>query len=162
MYRQRPILAGVALTAFSISMLPPALACGISIPSSGSLRINQLSNPTVLGSEVSGSTPATVTMILPILSGIVVDVERPVVTAYPAGYNLATSNPQVAYNASILGLLNIRDQTYTTATTQVSAGGLGNLVPLTVTLTLHNRVINTSGFPGGAYTTRTTITCHPG
>jgi hypothetical protein len=120
--------------------------------------VNNNTDPTVLASNVDISTPATLTTILPLLSGVTVEIGVPTVVNPPAGYNYGTSTTQVAYNASVIGVIQLKDQPFTTSATSFATGVLG---ALTVTIVMHNRVINTSGFPAGTYGTRTVVTCHP-
>lgn len=148
---------GAAAFAFVALLAPlPALACTINLPTPGTLR-NSMSN-TVLGSQVNGSTPATVTMILPVLQGVTVQVSPPSMAQSPGGYNAAAETREVAYTAAVIGLIQLANQPYTTTTTGFSTGILGSV---TLTMTLHNRVTNSNGFAPGTYTTRTIVTCHP-
>ncbi len=148
---------GASIVALAAMLAPlPGLACSISLPASGTLR-NSMSN-TVLGSQVNGNTPATVTMVLPLLSGVSVTVNAPTVIQSPAGYNPALETREVAYTAAVIGLIQLANQGYTSSTTNFSTGLLG---AVTLTMTVHNRVNNPNGFAPGTYTTRTIVTCHP-
>ena len=133
----------------------PAFACTINLPTAGTLR-NSMDN-TVLGSQVNGSTPATVTMLLPLLQGVTIQVGAPSVAQSPGGYNATSETREVAYTAAVIGLIQLANQPYTTTTTSFPVTGLG---AVTVTMTLHNRVTNPNGFAAGSYTTRTIVTCH--
>jgi hypothetical protein len=148
---------GASVVALAATLAPlPGLACSISLPASGTLR-NSMSN-TVLGSQVNGNTPATVTMVLPLLSGVSVTVNAPTVIQSPPGYNAAMETREVAYTAAVIGLIQLANQGYTSAATNFSTGLLG---AVTLTMTVHNRVNNPNGFAPGTYTTRTLVTCHP-
>lgn len=148
---------GAGVIAFAAMLAPlPVLACSINLPVSGALR-NSMSN-TVLGSQVNGNTPATVTMVLPLLSGVSVTVDAPTMAQSPAGYSSALETREVAYTAAVIGLIQLANQGYTTTTTNFSTGLLG---AVTLTMTVHNRVNNPNGFAPGTYTTRTVVTCHP-
>jgi hypothetical protein len=149
-------LGAVVVTLAAMLAPLPALACSINLPASGTLR-NSMSN-TVLGSQVNGNTPATVTMVLPLLSGVSVTVNAPTIAQSPSGYNPALETREVAYTAAVIGLIQLANQGYTTTTTNFSTGLLG---AVTLTMTMHNRVNNPNGFAPGTYTTRTVVTCHP-
>lgn len=151
------IRLGASVIAFTALLAPlPALACTLNLQTAGALR-NSMDN-TVLGSQVNGNTPATVTILLSLLEGPTVTVDPPTLVASPGGYNAGLETRQVAYTVSALGLFPGASQDYTTSTTSFSTGVLG-LVSLT--MTLHNRVNNANGFAPGTYTTRTVVTCHP-
>jgi hypothetical protein len=160
MYAYRGIL--IALGAAVVGILAPAAvrACTLSVADNGGLNMSQ-ANPTQLGSEQTTTDAATMTTILPLVGGgVVIDVGTPTLVQQPAGYGFATSTTEVRYRATAtLGLLLIKDQAYTSATTSFPTGALGALT--TVTLVLHNRITNTAGFPAGHYQTRTIVTCHP-
>lgn len=149
------LCAGIIAVAAMLAPLE-GLACSINLPASGTLR-NSMSN-TVLGSQVNGNTPATVTMVLPLLSGVSVTVNAPTLVQFPAGYSSALETREVAYTAAVIGLIQLANQGYTTGTTGFSTGLLGSV---TLTMTVHNRVNNPNGFAPGTYTTRTIVTCHP-
>lgn len=136
----------------------PVEACSIALTTGGSMRPSD-DNKT-LGSEVKGTTPATLTSVLGVLDGVVsVEVSAPTRIQTPAGYNASAESLEVAYVApSILGLFGGATQGYTSSTTTFSAGLLG---AVTFTITLHNRILNPNGFAPGTYTTRTVVTCHP-
>ena len=134
----------------------PALACTINLPTSGTLRPS--SDNTVLGSQVNGNTPATVTMLLPLLQGVTIQVGAPSVAQSPGGYNATSETREVAYTAAVIGLIQLANQPYIATTTCFQTGILGTV---TVSMTLHNRVTNPNGFAAGTYTTRTVVTCHP-
>lgn len=123
----------------------------------GGLRVDNNTDPTTLASDIGVPTPATLTT-MPLLSGVTVNVGVPALVCPPIGYNYGTSTTQVAYDASVLGVVQLEDQPFTSSPTSFSTGVLG---ALTVTIVMHNRVINTSGFPAGTYGTRTVVTCHP-
>lgn len=154
----RPLIhLGASLLALAVLLAPlPVLACTLNLTSSGTLR-NSLDN-TVLGSQVSGNTPATVNILLSLLEGPTITVDPPTITQSPGGYNASLETRQVSYSAASLGLFPGASQAYTTSSTSFSTGVLGLV---TLTLTLHNRVINPNGFAPGNYTTRTVVTCHP-
>jgi len=149
--------AGVLLAMALFAPLP-AEACSISLTTGGALRPSQ-DNKT-LGSEVNGTTPATLTSILSLLDGAVsIDVSAPTRIQTPGGYDASAEALQVAYVApSVLGLFGGATQGYTSSATTFRAGLLG---ALTFTITLHNRILNPNGFAPGTYTTRTVVTCHP-
>lgn len=140
------------------ALLPlPALACTLSITGNGALGM-AIGNYTQLGSQLGTGSSATLTTLLPLLSGVTIDVGAPTLVQQPAGYSFGTSTPEVAYNASVLGLLTVKNQGYTTGSTSFPTGLLG---AVTVTIVLQNRVTNSAGFPPGHYRTRTVVTCHP-
>lgn len=140
------------------ALLPlPALACTLSITGNGALGM-AIGNYTQLGSQLGTGSSATLTTLLPLLSGVTIDVGAPTLVQQPAGYSFGTSTPEVAYNASVLGLLTVKNQGYTTGPTSFPTGLLG---AVTVTIVLQNRVTNSAGFPPGHYRTRTVVTCHP-
>lgn len=151
--------AGVGiLMAAAMSAPLPGYACSIALTTGGSLRPS--SDNKTLGSEVNGTTPATVTSILGLLDGAVwIDVSAPTRIQTPGGYNASAETLQVAYVApSVLGLFGGATQAYTSSATTFRAGLLG---AVTFTVTLHNRILNPNGFAPGTYTTRTVVTCHP-
>ena len=148
---------GVGALALAVLVAPlPVLACTLNLTSSGTLR-NSLDN-TVLGSQVNGNTPATVNILLSLLEGPTITVDPPTVVQSPGGYNAGLETREVSYSAASLGLFPGASQPYTTSSTSFATGVLGLV---TLTMTLHNRVSNANGFPPGAYTTRTVVTCHP-
>lgn len=146
------------LMAAAISASTPGYACSIALTTGGTLRPS--SDNRTLGSEVNGTTPATLTSILGLLDGTVsVDVSAPTRIQTPGGYNASAETLEVAYVApSVLGLFGGATQGYTSSATTFRAGLLG---ALTFTITLHNRILNPNGFAPGIYTTRTVVTCHP-
>jgi hypothetical protein len=151
------IRLGASVIAFAALLAPlPAFACTLNLQTAGALR-NSLDN-TVLGSQVNGNTPATVTILLTLLEGPTITVDPPTLVVSPGGYNAALETRQVAYTVSALGLFPGASQAYTTSTTGFSTGILG---AVSLTMTLNNRVNNSNGFPPGTYTTRTVVTCHP-
>jgi len=154
----RPLngLGAGALALLAVLAPLPALACTLNVTSSGTLR-NSLDN-TVLGSQVNGSTPATMTILLSLLEGPTITVSPPTVVQSPGGYNAGLETREVSYSAASLGLFPGASQAYTNSSTSFSTGVLGLV---TLTMTLHNRLTNPSGFAPGTYTTRTLVTCHP-
>ena len=155
MYALASRIIGAAV--FCVALLAgPTAACSIAVGTSGQLRLS--GDGTTLGSEVSGTTPATVTTVLPLLSGVHVDVSAPTLSQSPGGYNSASQTLQVAYTAAVLGLLTVRTQAYTSGATSFPTGLLG---AVTLTITLNNRILNTSGFQTGTYGTQTVVTCRP-
>ncbi len=151
------VSAGILIVA-AMSAPLPGYACSINLTTGGSLRPS-MDNKT-LGSEINGTTPATVTSVLGLLDGAVwIDVSAPTRIQTPGGYNASAETLQVAYVApSVLGLFGGATQGYTSSATSFRAGLLG---ALTFTITLHNRILNPNGFAPGTYTTRTVVTCHP-
>lgn len=148
------LLAAAVVAAF----VPlPALACTLTVTNNGALGM-AVGNNTQLGSQLGSGNAATLTTLLPLLSGVTIDVGAPALVQQPAGYSFGTSTPEVAYNASVLGLIQIKNQVYTTGATSFPTGLLG---AVTVTIVMQNRVTNTAGFPAGHYRTRTIVTCHP-
>lgn len=145
-----------ALTLVALLAPLPAFACTLNLTSSGALR-NSLDN-TVLGSQVNGNTPATVTILLSLLEGPTITVDPPTVVQSPPGYNAGLETREVAYSAAGLGLFPGVNRPYTTSSTSFSTGVLGLV---TLTMTLNNRVNNANGFAPGTYTTRTVVTCRP-
>lgn len=156
MHANGTILTLLASLAAALAPLQ-ASACTLSVTSNGALGM-AIGNYTQLGSQLGTGSGATLTTLLPLLSGVTIDVGAPTVVQQPAGYSFGTSTPEVAYNASVLGLLTVKTQAYTTGATSFPTGLLG---AVTVTIVLQNRVTNTAGFPPGHYRTRTVVTCHP-
>ena len=146
----------VLISAILAGPAGPAVACTLSVGTVGELRVGQ--DNTILGSDVGVSTPATLTAILPLLSGVTVDVDTPSLVQQPSGYSFGSSSTQVAYDASVLGVVQVASQPYTSSPTSFSTGVLG---AVTLTIVMHNRVINSAGFPSGTYGKRTLVTCHP-
>lgn len=137
-------------------MAEPVVACSLVVQTPGLLRAS--ADNTVLGSQVDANTPATLTSVLPLLRGVTVDVGAPTLLSAPGGYNSTSQTLEVAYSASVIGLIDITSQPYTTSPTSFTTGLLG---AVTMTLVMHNRVLNPSGFAPGNYSTRTVVTCHP-
>lgn len=137
----------------------PALACTLTVQTPGTLRASN--DNTMLGSEVNGTTPGTMTSLLTLLDGTAtIEVAAPTRIQTPSGYNAGAETLQVAYNAaSVLGLFPGASQSYTSATTSFQATGV--LAGLSITITLNNRILNPNGFAPGTYATRTVVTCHP-
>jgi len=156
MHAHGTVLTLLASLALALAPLP-ALACTLSITNNGALGM-AVGNNTQLGSQLGTGGAATLTTLLPLLSGVTIDVGAPTLVQQPAGYSFGTSTPEVAYNAAVLGLIQIKNQAYTTGATSFPTGLLG---AVTVTIVMHNRVTNTAGFPAGHYRTRTVVTCHP-
>lgn len=157
MHAHRTVLT-LRAVAVAVALLPlPALACTLTVTSNGALGM-AVGNYTQLGSQLGSGSGATLTTLLPLLSGVTIDVGAPTLVQQPAGYSFATSTPEVAYNAAVLGLLTVKNQGYTAGATSFPTGLLG---AVTVTIALQNRVTNTAGFPPGHYRTRTVVTCHP-
>ncbi len=152
MHADRAVLIAALLGATAA----PAFGCTLTVDTIGGLRVAQ--DNTVLASDVGIPTPATLTAVLPILSGVTVTVASPTLVQQPPNYSFATSNTQVAYNAAVLGLIQLRDQPYTASQTSFSTGLLG---AVTLTIVMHNRITNSAGFPSGTYGTSTVVTCHP-
>ena len=148
---------GASALALAALLAPmPALACSLALQTPGSLR-NSANNLT-LGSQVNGSTPATVTTVLQLFQGVTIDIGAPTRVQSPGGYNASGESLQVAYTAAVIGLIQLANQAYTSSPTSFSTGVLGIA---TVTISMHNRITNPNGFAPGAYTTRTVVTCHP-
>jgi len=151
-HRSLPLIAVALLLGAA-----PAEACTLNLNDSGELG-TLVGNDTQIGSQIGGGTRARLTTLLPLLSGVTIEVGAPVLVDHPANYNAGTSTVEVSYDASILNVLAIRHQDYTAGATSFPTGVLG---AVTVTLDLQNRVTNSTGLPAGTYRTRTTITCHP-
>lgn len=156
MHAHRAVLNILAVAA-GLVLADTAAACSISIGTAGTLKVDN-ADPRTMSSAIGVPTPATVTSVLPVLEGVTFEVGVPTMGTAPAGYSYGTGSQQVAYTASVVGLLQIKDQPFTTSPTSFSTGVLG---ALTVTIVLHNRITNSAGFPSGSYSTRTLITCHP-
>jgi len=154
MHADRAILSALALA--SVLAGAPAAACTLTITTGGALDLSD--DHTQLGSQIKTGHAATLTTILPLLSGVTVDVDAPTVYTAPAGYNYSTSTTEAAYTASVIGVVTLKTQPYTTSSSSFQTGVLG---AVTVTIVMHNRITNTSGFPSGSYKSRTIITCHP-
>ncbi|WP_156384459.1 MULTISPECIES: hypothetical protein [unclassified Devosia] len=146
------------LASLAAALAPlPALACTLSITNNGALGM-AVGNNTQLGSQLGTGSAATLTTILPLLSGVTIDIGAPTLVQQPAGYSFGTSTPEVAYTAGVLNLVPIKTQPYTASASSFPTGLLGIV---TVTIVMQNRVTNTAGFPAGHYRTRTVVTCHP-
>jgi hypothetical protein len=152
MHANRAVLIAALLS----GVAGPAIGCSLTVDTIGALRVGQ--DNTILASDVGVLTPATLTAVLPLLSGVTVDVGSPSLVQQPANYAFGTSSTQVAYDASVLGLIQLHNQPYTASPTSFSTGLLG---AVTLTIVMHNRIINSAGFPSGTYGTRTVVTCHP-
>lgn len=150
--------AGALIGAVLLAPLP-ALACTLNVQSPGTLRASN--DNTMLGSEVNGTTPGTMTSVLTLLDGTAtIDVAPPTRIQTASGYNASAETLQVAYSAaSVLGLFPGASQSYTSATTSFQATGI--LSGLSITITINNRILNPNGFAPGTYGTRTVVTCHP-
>lgn len=147
-------LAGAALLASA-----PGYACTLTVQTPGTLRAS--SDNTMLGSEVNGTTPGTMTSVLSLLDGTAtIDVAAPTRIQTASGYNASAETLQVAYSAAaVLGLFPGASQGYTSSQTSFQATGV--LAGLSITITLNNRILNPNGFAPGTYATRTVVTCHP-
>lgn len=118
-------------------------SCILSLSTEGRLSI--ASDPTVFGSEETGGTPATMTVVA---VGVApsVNFTAPSVDG-PSGFS---ANAQVAIRYTSLGGSN---QAYTSSASSSSA------VRLLDTFTINGRVVSSDGFQAGNYTVRTTATC---
>lgn len=150
-------MRAVIVAALGLAMaVAPALSCSVTVGTGGTLAIN--GDGTALASDAGLGLPATATVLLPILSGANVYVSAPIRLQAPGGYNAAAETLQVRYTAT--GLLTPPVvQPYTTSATAFPISS--SLAALTVSITLHNRIVNPAGFAAGTYGTRTTITCAP-
>jgi hypothetical protein len=134
----------------------PALACSLSVGTGGTLSLN--GDGTILASDVGLGLPATASVLLPLLSGANVYVSAPTRTQSPGGYNGASELIEVRYTAS--GLLSPPVvQPYTASATVFPISS--SLSALTVSIVMHNRIVNPAGFAAGSYGMRTTLTCAP-
>ena len=147
------IAAGLVL---GLAAALPAAACSITNYTPGALRAS--GDGGTMGSQVGSNTPATLQILLPLLSGINVDVAAPTVIQSGAGYLSAPQTLQVAYTATTLLGINVRTQTYTTTATTFATGLLG---AVNMNIVVNNRILNPTGFPAGTYMTQTVITCRP-
>jgi hypothetical protein len=148
--------AGALVLAVALAPLQ-AFACTLVLQTPGTLR-NSMDN-TMLGSEVNGNTPATVNALLALFESPTIQVSAPSrITPPPAGYNTAAETVQVRYTAGVIAGGGLADQPYTSSTTSFPLGLLGLV---TVSMTVHSRILNANGFAAGTYTTRTVVTCHP-
>jgi hypothetical protein len=159
---RRPAVSTAGIGALlAVAMLAPlpALACSLTLQSPGFLRASD--DNTVLGSEVKGTTPATLTTLLTLLDGTAtIEIAPPTRVQTPPGYNASAEILQVAYQSgAILGLFPGASHPYTSAATSFQATGI--LAGLSITIQLNNRILNSNGFAPGTYTTRTVVTCHP-
>lgn len=154
MFRYGPLLSGIALALAQAAT--PAAACTLSITTPGALDLAD--DKIHLGSSFHEGRAAVLTTILPALTGVTIDIGAPTVFQAPGNYNYGSSTVEVAYTASVLGVVHIKTQGYTTSATSFPTGLLSGL---TATLVMDNRITNTAGFPSGDYKTRTIVTCHP-
>lgn len=154
MLRLGALLSGFAL--MSLMAAAPATACTLTLTTAGALDLAD--DKIHLGSAYHDGRAAVLTTILPALSGVTIEVGAPTVFQAPAGYSYGSSAVEVAYTASVIGVIQIRSQGYTSSATSFPTGLLSGL---TATLVMDNRITNTAGFPSGPYKTRTIVTCHP-
>jgi hypothetical protein len=152
----RTVAVAAALAALAWFTTDDAHACAISLIDGGELALNAEHNQ--LTSEPAGA--ATITTVIPSLTSVVIEVSAPTRIAQPPLYEPAGETVQVRYDASVLGLIHLKTQGWSGAATSFSSGILG-LGALTVTMTVHNRIVNNGGFAAGSYGTRTIVTCHP-
>lgn len=146
-------LRAVFAAALAILAATPAQAlCGVVLDTGGTLALS--GDATVLGSDAGlGGAPATV-LITSVLEDNTIDVSAPARITAPAGYDPSGEAVEVAYAG--VGLLAGVTQGYTGTASSFTIGPLGTAM----TLLVHNRIVNMSGFAPGSYTTRTVITCH--
>ena len=137
----------------------PTFACTLTVQTPGTMRAS--TDNTVLGSEVNGTTPGTMTSVLQLLDGTAtIEVDPPTRIQTASGYNASAETLQVAYSAgAVLGLFPGASQDYTSSPTSFEATGI--LSGLSITILLNNRILNPNGFAPGTYITRTVVTCHP-
>ncbi len=141
----------------ALAMSSPAPACSLAVGTPGTLALDV--GGTALASNIGVGLPATATVIVPILQGVTVEVAGPTRVQSPGGYNPSAESVQVAYTANAL-LGQVASQGFTASTTSFPAAA-GVLSALTISLSLHNRILNANGFASGSYMTRTVITCRP-
>jgi hypothetical protein len=125
--------------------------CTLSASSNGTLGLNYTTG-TTLGSEEAGGSAGSVTILS--IGANTLTIGAPSRTAQPGTYVSTGEAVQVRYQgASGLSAIN---QAYTSSQTTQPLTTIAASV-----LTLHNRITNPNGFPDGAYTTRTVVTCAP-
>jgi hypothetical protein len=146
----------IAIAALARCLTGEAFACSISIESGGQMKL--AGDYQTLGSEVSGGSPARVLTALALLESAHIDVTPPTLVGTGSGYDSSQQIVDYAYSADVLGLVHVASQNYTTAPSTFATGVLGSV---TVTVTLHNRIRNTRGFPYGTYQTQQVVTCRP-
>jgi hypothetical protein len=149
-------LTRVTLLAVGLSALAPAAQAGscVLVPVlSGTLKLS--ADYTKLGSQESGGTAATITIVT--IGGATVTVSAPVIYDYPAGYNPGGDLVEVSYFG--VGLLSGAVHGYTNQDTSFAAPTI--ITP--VVLTIHNRITTASAFESttasNPYRTRTMVTC---
>jgi len=125
--------------------------CTLSASTNGTLGLNYTTG-TTLGSEEAGGAPGSITILS--IGATTLTVGAPTRTNQPAGYVSAGEAIEVRYQGAS-GLSSV-SQAYTASQTTRSLGTIAASV-----LTIHNRITNPNGFPDGAYTTRTVVTCAP-
>ena len=125
--------------------------CTLSASSNGTLGLNYTTG-TTLGSEEAGGSAGSVTILS--IGANTLTVGAPSRTAQPGGYISTGEAVEVRYQGAT-GLSTV-SQAYTASQTTRSIATIAASV-----LTLHNRITNPNGFPDGAYTTRTVVTCAP-
>lgn len=124
--------------------------CSLASATNGTLALNTTGD--VLGSQVGTGTPGTVTVLSIGTNNL--NVAAPTRIAQPVAYVATGEVLEVAYTGAA-GLSAI-NQAYTASPTSVAIGTIAAAL-----LTVNNRITNANGFPAGAYTTRTVVTCTP-
>ncbi len=147
------LLAGtLPVLAVNIDFTGTVLAgCTLSASSGGTLGLNYTTG-TTLGSEEAGGSAGSVTILS--IGATTLTVGAPTRTAQPGGYVSTGEAVEVRYQGAS-GLSSVT-QAYTASQTTRSLATIAASV-----LTIHNRITNPNGFPDGAYTTRTVVTCAP-
>ena len=125
--------------------------CTLSASTNGTLGLNYTTG-TTLGSEEAGGSAGSVTILS--IGATTLTVGAPTRTAQPGGYVSTGEAVEVRYQGAT-GLSTVT-QAYTASQTTRSLATIAASV-----LTINNRITNPNGFPDGAYSTRTVVTCAP-
>ena len=126
--------------------LTGSCSLGLTVPGTLALSVNGER----LGSEETGGTPATLTVLS--IGSNTVTVGAPTRTASPGGYNATGESIEVAYTGQ--GALSAITEPYGSASTDFDVTSL----PLT-NLIFNARINNANGFDAGTYGVRTVVTC---
>ena len=140
-----PLAAAQPAAAADVNLNANLLSsCTLSLSSAGVMAPS--ATGTVLSSEQSGGSPATLTLIA---VGVLptIDFSAPSLTTSPGGWS-ASRTDEIRYT-SIRGA----NQAYTSSASSFSETGLID------TFTVHSRVTSADGFAAGNYTLTTVVTC---
>lgn len=77
-----------------LALATPAWSCTLNIPGGNGHLGTVQGNATQIGSQLGTGTSATLTTLLPLLSGVTIDVGAPVLVDSPPGYSSAPAPPR--------------------------------------------------------------------